>query len=645
MVHFSHWSRLICSAALTSSRITWNPLVSLTFSHPTLLLLEKCKTRKQFKQILAQMIRVDLTSQVFPISRLLHFSAVAHPENIGMAIILFNHFTSKPNLYIFNIMIAALPSSTQCFSLYKSMLQLSIYPDKQTLLSLLKASESISEGKQIHSHTIVTGVSSHPYIQNSLIKMYSENGNISLAQQVFEQMLNPDTVSWNILISAYSKNSWVLEALGLFCKMVNLGLKPDEFTMVSLLTACGKLRDLRRGKLVHACVARRKSISGSNLIIGNALLDFYVKCGKLECARKVFDGLDERDVISWNTIIGGFATMGELEMAYDYFNEMPYRDLVSWNSLIAGYSQNGSSTAARELFLAMIKENVRPDTVTIIYLVSSAAEMGDAIQGRWIHGWMVRNLVEIDAFVGSAMIDMYCKCGCIKKAFKVFEVVEERDVTVWTALIAGLAFHGCGREALAMYSKMQENLMPNNVTLVAVLTACSHSGMVDQGLQIFNSMNRNYGIEPRVEHYGCLVDLLARSGRLTEAKNVIDNMPMCPSRSVWGALLNACKVHGNINLAEVATRELQKLEPDKEGGYVFLSNLYAASGRWRYSNKIREIMENKGLKKMAGCSWMVINGVVHEFIAYDNRHIQCVDIYNLLDSLNRGMRSHGDVLM
>ncbi|KAG9451718.1 hypothetical protein H6P81_004622 [Aristolochia fimbriata] len=555
-------------------RSTWDPLASLSFNHPILLLLENCKTRKQFKQILAQMR----------------------------------------------------------FSLYKSMLHLFIYPDKQTLLSLLKVSKSISEGKQVHSHAIVTGFSSHSYIQNSLIKMYSENGDTTLAQQVFEQIPNPDTVSWNILLSAYSKNSWGSEALRLFCKMISLGLVPDEYTMVSLLTACGKMRDLHRGKSVHACIERRKSISGSNLIIGNALLDFYVKCEKLECARKVFDGLDERDIFSWNTIIGGSAKKGELEMAYHFFNKMPYRDLVSWNSLIAGYSQNGSCRAVSELFQSMTKENIRPDAVTVVSLVSSAAELGDVVQGRWIHGWIVRNLIEIDAFVGSALIDMYCKCGCIERALQVFEVVEERDATVWTAMIAGLALHGCGRKALAIFEVMQGHLMPNSVTLVAVLTACSHNGLVDQGLQIFSSMNTKYCIEPAVEHYGCLVDLLARSGRLTEAKEVIDDMPMRPSRSVWGALLNASKAHGNINMAEFAARELQNLEPDREAGFVLLSNMYAACGRWRYSNKIREIMENKGIKKTAGCSWIVVDGVVHEFIAVDKRHYNYLNHFGLLCS-------------
>ncbi|KAF8392288.1 hypothetical protein HHK36_022630 [Tetracentron sinense] len=636
-------SRLFNSASI-SSRTNWDPTVSLTLKHPTLVLLEKCRTRAHLKQILAQMMRSHLTTQTFPMSRLLLFSAISYPENLDMAIILFNHHTPHPNLYIYNTMISALSfSSSQSFALYNSMLGAYIYPDKHTLLSLLKASKYLPEGKQIQCHAIITGVSSYGYLQNSLIKMYSDNGQIGLAHQVFQERLTQDSVSCNIMIVGYAREGYSLEALELFHEMVGLGLDPDEFTMVGLLISCGQLGDTRWGKSVHAWIERRKLVSAWNLILANALLDMYVKCKQMDLARKIFNEFVERDIISWNTIIAGYIKVGELELACTLFDTMPSRDLVSWNTIIAGYAQMGDYPVVRSLFEGMLGENIRPDKVTIVSLICAATEAGALDQGRWIHGWVVRTQMKLDAFLGSALIDMYCKCGSIERAVMVFKGATERDVTLWTTMIAGFAFHGHGSKALELFLEMQEDLIPNRVTFVAVLTACSHSGMVDQGLKIFNSMKDNYGIEPGVEHYGCLVDLLGRAGRLIEAKDVIENMPMKPSRSIWGAVLNACKVHGNVELAETALTELMKLEPEKEGGYVLLSNIYAACGRWSYSDKIREIMEIRGVKKTAGCSTVVVDGIFHEFVTADKRHPRWVEIHSILICLKNEMKSGADI--
>ncbi|XP_058086948.1 pentatricopeptide repeat-containing protein At3g04750, mitochondrial [Magnolia sinica] len=642
MIRCSHRGCSFIPAALCSSRSSWDPTVSLILKHPTLVLLEKYRSRAHFKQILAQMMRIHLVTETFPMSRLL-FSSTSHLESLDMAILLFNHYTPQPNLYIYNIMICALSfSPIDSIALFKSMLQSCIYPDKQTLLYLLKAAKCLSVGLQIHAHAIITGFSSHVYLQNSLIKMYAENGRMDLAHQVFQQMIEQDAVSWNIMISGHIKNGGSLQALEFFRKMGVSGLKPDEFTAVSLFTACGQLGDARQGKSVHAWIERRKCIA-LNLIVGNALLDMYVKLEELELARRVFDRAEVRDCISWNTMIAGYAKVGELEFACKLFNEMPSRDLVSWNSLIAGYAQKGDCRAVMKLFRDMLVENIRPDKVTIVGLVSTAAEMGALHQGRWVHGWLVKNQMKLDAFLGSALIDMYSKCGSIERAFMVFERISERDVMVWTAMIAGLAFHGYGNKALELFREMQEVSTPNAVTLLAILTACNHSGMVDQGHAIFYSMKQISGVEPGIEHYGCLVDLLGRAGRLAEARDVIEKMPMKPSRTIWGAMLSACKAHGNVGLAEIALRELLKLEPEKEGGYVLLSNVYAACGKWSSSDNIRGIMESRGVKKRAGCSSVVVDGVDHEFVAADKRHSRWVEIYCILKSLNREMRSGADI--
>ncbi|KAL5988884.1 hypothetical protein ACLOJK_026986 [Asimina triloba] len=628
----------------SSNSSSWDPTISLTIMHPILVLLEKCRSREYFKLILAKMMRVNLITETFPMSRLI-FSAVSKLESSDMAILLFNHFTPQPNLYIYNTMISALsfrPRDT--ISMYKSMLLSSVYPDHHTLLHLLKATKCLSMGRQIHDHAIITGFSSYIYLQNSLIKMYSENGWMDLAHQVFQMMPERDIVSWNVMISGHARNGCYLKALELFHKMADSGVKADDFTVVSLFNACGQLSDSHQGKSVHACIVRKKLHVPSNLIVDNALLGMYVKLEELKLAQRVFDRMENRDLISLNTMIAAYAKVGELEIACQLFNGMLVRDLVSWNSLIAGYAQKGDCRNATMLFEDMLLENVRPDKVTIIGLVSAAAVMGSLSQGQWAHGWLVKIDVKLDAFLGSALIDMYSKCGSIERALTVFEIVSERDVMVWTAMIAGLAFHGCGNRALELFKKMRECLRPNAVTILAVLTACSHSGMMNQGLSIFYNMKQTCGVEPDIEHYGCLVDLLGRAGKLTEAMDVIESMPLKPSRSIWGSLLSVCRAYGNVILAETALQELLKLEPEKEGGYILLSNIYSACRMWGFSNKIRRTMENRGVKKMAGCSSVVVNGVSHEFVAADERHPIGADIYWLLKILNRELRwSSADV--
>ncbi|KAM1354001.1 hypothetical protein FF1_033585 [Malus domestica] len=631
--------RCLSSSSSMGRRIHWDPTVALELNHPALVLLEKCSTRHHFKQILGQMMRTSLIGQTFPMSRLLTFSAISHPENLDMAVLLFDHFTPYPNLYIYNSMISALSfSKRQAFPLYSSMLKAGIYPDKHTLLYLLQASECVVEAKQIHSHAVVTGLLSHRYLQNTLMKIYLEKGEMGLAQQLFDDVPTLDTVPFNIMIVGYAKMGYFSEALQLFYEMVGLGLEPDEFTILGLLISCGLLGDARLGMSVHAWIERRKAITSGNLILGNALLDMYVKWNKLEVAQSVFDALAEKDIVSWNTMTAGYAKVGKIELAQNYFEQMPIRDLVSWNSLIAGYAKKGDYTMAVKVFNEMITENAKPDSITLVNLVSAAAETGALDHGRSMHGLIVRMQLKINVFLGSALIDMYCKAGSIERAFMVFRGLTEKDVTVWTTMISGFAFHGYGRKALDLFSEMQGGLSPNGVTLLAVLTACSHSGLVDEGLNLFNNMDKKFGIEPGVEHYGCLVDLLCRSGRLAEAKEVIKKMPVRPSRNIWGAMLSACRAQGDMELAETASAELLKLEPGREGGYIMMSNIYAACGKWSYSDKIREVMEIRGVKKAAGCSSVNVDGVVHNFVAADKRHPRWEEIFLVLQCMKSEMK-------
>ncbi|PON87162.1 Tetratricopeptide-like helical domain containing protein [Trema orientale] len=411
--------------------------------------------------------------QTFPISRLLLFSASAHPENLNMAILPFSHYTPYPNLYIYNTMISALSfSKSQSFSLYNSRHHSGTYPDKNALLYLVQASQCVSEVKQVHYHGIITGFFSYGYLKNSLIKMYLEKGSKGLAHKVFCEMSRPDVVSFNIMIVGYAKKGFCLEAIKLFHEMVFLGLKLDE-TMPGLTVSCGLLRDRKLGKSAHAWIERRKVGSSLNLILGNALLQMYVKCKELDLALSFFNWLmEKKDYVSWNTMISGYAKAGKLELALSVFNKIPTKDLVSWNSLIAGFAQKVHYKMVMRLLNSMVAENVRPDNITMVCLVSGAAEIGALDQGKWIHGLVVRIQMTVDAFLGSALMDMYCKCDSVEKAFLVFQAVTKMDVTIWTTTITGLAFHVSAPSSTKISWDPTVALELNHQTLI-LLEKCS----------------------------------------------------------------------------------------------------------------------------------------------------------------------------
>ncbi|KFK37889.1 hypothetical protein AALP_AA3G042400 [Arabis alpina] len=483
-------------------------------------------------------------------------------------------------------------------------------------------------------------------------KLYMELGNFGFAEKVFDIMPERDISSFNTMIVCYAKKGFSLEALELYYKMVGYyGIEPDEYAVLGLLLCCGQLPDVRLGKGVHGWIERRRLCSSSsNLILSNAVLDMYFKCKESGLAKRAFDVMMNKDMRSWNIMVGGFVKLGDMEAAQAVFDQMPRRDLVSWNSLMFGYSRKGwDQRAVRELFYEMlIVENIIPDSVTMVSLISGAADNGELNQGRWIHGLATRLRLQIDAFLGSALVDMYCKCGAIERAFMVFKTVSEKDVTLWTTMITGFAFHGHGKQALQLFEEMQEQgVTPNKVTLLAVLTACSHSGLVEEGLHVFNNMKEKFGFEPETEHYGSLVDMLCRAGRVEEAKDIVQKkMPMRPSQAMWGSILSACRGgEEDIETAEMALTELLKLEPEKEGGYVLLSNIYASVGRFGYSDKTREAMESRGVKKIAGYSCVVGVDGINSFVATEKQnHPRWLEIRGILHQLCDEMKSKLDVL-
>lgn len=380
----------------------------------------------------------------------------------------------------------------------------------------------------------------------------------------------------------------------------------------------------------------------SDIICWNTMVDGYLKCGDVEAAKELFECMPDKNIGSWNAMISGFAKCGMIEEARKLFNEMDKRDEISWSAIIDGYIKGGYYKEALEVFNEMQREDIRPRKFILSSVLAACANVGALDQGRWIHTYVKRNSMRMDAVLGTALVDLYAKCGRLDMAWEVFEKMIEKEVYTWNAMIGGLAMHGRAEDAIGLFSKMQrEKLKPNEITFVGVLNACAHSGMVDEGLAILDSMKNVYGIEPEMEHYGCVVDLLGRAGLLKEAEELISSMPMEPNAAVLGALMGACRIHGHVELGERVGKVLLELEPKNSGRYALLSNIYAKAGRWDDVEKVRRLMKERGIKTTAGSSMIDVGGIVHRFKMADSSHPQKKEIYLMLDRIFERLHMEG----
>ncbi|GLJ26657.1 hypothetical protein SUGI_0518490 [Cryptomeria japonica] len=480
---------------------------------------------------------------------------------------------------------------------------------------------------------------------NAMIAGYAQIGRLDEALELFHRIPQQNVVSWNAMIGGFSKNGHAEEALRLYRQMQFKGAKPNPQTFATVLSACADLEDLDQGKEIHEAIISFEY--ESNVIVASALVDMYAKCGSQEnaceifnnvrhrdvvlwnsmiaahvyCgdidnALKCFQNIPQRDTISWNSIIGGYARNGHTGEALKLFQEMPKRNVISWNTMITGYSQNGHAEEALELFRRMQSAGIKPNSQTFAGILPACANLGYLLQGKEIHEEIIRSGYWLDVFMGSALIDMYSKCGSIESAWCVFDKMPQQNVVSWNAMIAGYAIHGCSNEALKLFKDMQESCVnPDYVTFVGILSACCHAGLVDEGWQNFNLMTQYYNITPTAEHYSCMVGLLGKVGQLDEAKNLIDRMHIKPGSTIWLCLLGACKVHGNILLGKQVAEVLMSLNPKDAAPYVMLSNIYAASGKWDCTEKVWKTMKDGGLKKEFGCSWIEVNKQMHVFFA------------------------------
>lgn len=536
------------------------------------------------------------------------------------------------------------PSSA--LALYVGMLAKGLRPNNYTFPFLLKAFDgetTIAHGDELHAHVLKFGIWSNMFVRCQLIHMYALSGQSRTARQIFELSPDRDVVIWNSLMSGYNRSRRFKDSCKLFEEMEVENVKPNSVTIVSVLSACAKLKDLKFGSRVHLVVKEDEPVLRT-LAVDNALVDMYAACGDMSTAWSLFENMKSRDVITWTSMVTGFANSGGIDRARFLFDRMPQKDFVSWTAMINGYIQARSFKEALAIFHEMQDSKIHPDEYTMVSLLTACAQLGALEVGEWIRLYMARNKIKIDITVANAFIDMYSKCGCIERAIKIFKMMTKRDKFTWTAMITGLAVNGSGEEALDIfYQMLKTSTRPDEITYIGVLSACTHAGMAEKGRELFSRMIIDHGIMPNVAHYGCLVDLLGRTGHLTEAFQTIKNMPMRPNATVWGALLGACRVYKNVEMAELAAKQLLELQPENSAVYVLLSNIYAKCNKWDEVHKMRELIMNKGIKKVPGCSLIEIKGTVHEFVAGDKSHPMTEKIYTKLEDMSKELKCAGYV--
>lgn len=471
------------------------------------------------------------------------------------------------------------------------------------LLQLLHGRKTRTHLAEIHAHFLRHHLHHSNKLLSHFVAVCASVNKMRYANLVFQQFSHPNILFFNSMIKGYSLRGPFEKSVNLFATMKSRGIWPDEFTLAPLLKACVNLRDLKVGREVHKEVLVLGFDRFGSVRIG--IIELYSSCGKMKDARQVFDEMVHRDVIVWNLMVHGYCKCGNLEMGFDLFKRMQERSVISWNTMISCLAQSGRDKEALGLFLEMRDAGVEPDEATLVTVLPVCARLGEVDVGRWIHykaesSGLFRDFVS----VGNAVVDFYSKCGDLETAFAVFKDMPKRNVVSWNALIAGLAFNGKGEIGVGLFEDMVNEgvVNPNDSTFVSVLACCVHAGLLQKGKNLFASMNKKHGVKPKVEHYGCVVDLLGRSGCLKEAFDLIQSMPTKPNAALWGALLSSCRTHGDMVLAEYAVKELIKLEPSNSGNYVLLSNIYAERGDWDEVERLRILMKENSVKKSPGHS-------------------------------------------
>ncbi|KAG4981734.1 hypothetical protein GLYMA_10G012200v4 [Glycine max] len=607
--------------------------------------------------------------------------------------------------------------------------------------------KSLSQGKQLHAQVISLGLDQNPILVSRLVNFYTNVNLLVDAQFVTESSNTLDPLHWNLLISAYVRNGFFVEALCVYKNMLNKKIEPDEYTYPSVLKACGESLDFNSGLEVHRSI--EASSMEWSLFVHNALVSMYGRFGKLEIARHLFDNMPRRDSVSWNTIISCYASRGIWKEAFQLFGSMQEegvemnviiwntiaggclhsgnfrgalqlisqmrtsihldaiamvvglnacshigaiklgkeihghavrtcfdvfdnvknalitmysrcrdlghafilfhrteeKGLITWNAMLSGYAHMDRYEEVTFLFREMLQEGMEPNYVTIASVLPLCARIANLQHGKEFHCYIMKHKqFEEYLLLWNALVDMYSRSGRVLEARKVFDSLTKRDEVTYTSMILGYGMKGEGETTLKLFEEMCKlEIKPDHVTMVAVLTACSHSGLVAQGQVLFKRMIDVHGIVPRLEHYACMADLFGRAGLLNKAKEFITGMPYKPTSAMWATLLGACRIHGNTEMGEWAAGKLLEMKPDHSGYYVLIANMYAAAGSWRKLAEVRTYMRNLGVRKAPGCAWVDVGSEFSPFLVGDSSNPHASEIYPLMDGLNELMKDAGYV--
>ncbi|XP_042388512.1 putative pentatricopeptide repeat-containing protein At3g01580 [Zingiber officinale] len=487
-----------------------------------------------------------------------------------------------------------------------------IVPGPVTLISVVSALGQLGNllsGKSCHGFLVRMGFEYDLPLANSVLNLYAKLGEINAARKLFDKMHARDVITWSSMITCYAQNGDGPAALKMYKRMIENGVEPNSVTLVSVLQACALTLDLNEGRKVHEFATHRGH--DSELAVSTALIDLYMKCS---CSPD----------------------------AIDIFHKMPEKDVVTWAAVISGMTQNGMANESLKMFQELLSDGPNPDAVTMVKVLTASSQLGNLGQALCLHGFLIKSGFDNKVFVSSAVIDLYSKCGCLDNAAKVFQTTDEKDVVLWSSMIAAYGMHGLGVRAIATFEHMiQTTIAPNAVTFVTILSACSHSGLLEEGRRIFDSMNHVYGVKPCLEHYSIMVDLLGRAGKLQEALLLIEHMPSPVSPDIWCALLAACMKHHNIHMGELVARNLLNMETEHAAHYNLLSNIYAFDEKWDQMIGVKQAMEERGIRKIPGYSSVEVNNEVHTFLAGEKFQQGREKICGLLRELTVKMREEG----
>ncbi|XP_059663935.1 pentatricopeptide repeat-containing protein At1g28690, mitochondrial-like [Cornus florida] len=482
-------------------------------------------------------------------------------------------------------------------------------------------SDHPSHGQKIHAHVLKTGFRPNTNISIKLLILHLKSRCLSYARQMLDDLPQPTLSAYNYMISGYMKNGKAEELFKLVRRLSFSSEKPDGFTFSMILKAstCDGVLSLASsiGKQVHAQIMKCDGVADD--VLFTALVDSYVKSGRVDYARRVFEMMLEKNVICSTSLISGYMKQGSVEDAEDVFKKTFDKDVVVFNAMIEGYSKSiKTAKRALEFYIDMQRLDFMPTISTFASIIGACSVLSAFEIGQQVHGQLMKTAFFMDIKMGSALVDMYSKCGKIEDARRIFDQMPEKNAFSWTSMIDGYGKNGNPNEALELFSRMQRDnsTEPNYVTFLSTISACGHAGLVAKGKEIFDSMQRDYSMKPKMEHYACMVDLLGRAGSLNQALEFIMGMPKKPSCDVWAALLSSCRLHGDVEMANIAANEIFKLNADgRPGAYVALSNTLAAAERWDCVNEVRKSMKVRGISKDTGFSWVGTDGGLKGFHA------------------------------